>query len=602
MAVAQSGLQTVSTDPDGLDATLQSVQAKHLPIQAIMISADALASLEDGLHDRLRKISQQDHLPVLLFDITEQTNPAILRKWSQQHLSGCRNQTDKYGRDTTIRMSQDKRNGPLAGVDISSPMRPTCTLVRDGAGEADYIVTTGTSHQVPVLARVENVFFAPRLEAIDAPPAMLASSISEVFSSVAPFVVFLRDVSGEYAWHIDGHYANFTIDDPWLIQPYGNLDYLTLLAAMKEHRFHTTIAFVPWNYNRSKPDLVAVFRQNPRYYSVSLHGNNHTHREFGEYSENPLAKQTEDIKQAVARMEKFRSMTGLSYDRFMVFPHGVAPEATFAQLNKYGFLGTANSLNVPLDRGAQENPLDRLRPYTTKYGGLLSLFRYSAEAPISETDLAVSAYLGNPILVYAHQEAFQGGNAFITEVVDRINKLVPDAQWVSLGNLARHLYLQRKHSGGEGVDVRMLSHEAVITNNAGTAAKFYIELPADSSGTAGVRIDGNSIALGKNTPVEMEIPAGQSRMIAVERGGEAELADTVIDKGGPRAYILRWISDVRDLYLSRIGPGRAVIQWYYSYRADSIELFFEQRWKYILSVFVVIGALVLRFRKTQTAR
>src|SRR5207249_3828831 len=122
-------------------------------------------------------------------------------------------------------------------------------------------------------------------------------------------------------------------------QPYGHLDYPALLEEMKKHNFHTTIAFIPWNFDRSDPLMAALFRGHPERFSVSLHGNDHAHREFGDYTVNSLGDQVADIKQGVARMERFQALTGIPYDRFMVFPHGVAPEATFAALKEYGFLG-----------------------------------------------------------------------------------------------------------------------------------------------------------------------------------------------------------------------------------------------------------------------
>lgn len=595
------GLKPDMTYPDVLNLTMKHIRGKQPRIQAILASADVLSSLEDKLQNRLLLLSQDNHLPVLIFGINPRTNPEFLHRWSGQILSDCRSNPDMARSAAIIQISKNPSNGSLAGLEIPSLVKPVCALSQGGKNIAEAIATASdNSHENLVLARIGNIFFAPRLEFIKRSSGVVSSSITEVFSSVAPFVIFLRDVAGEYAWHLDGHYANFTIDDPWLIQPYGNLDYVTLLAAMKKHKFHTTIAFVPWNYDRSKPDIRDLFRENPKYYSICIHGNDHTHREFGDYSLSPLPKQTDDIKQAVARMEKFHSLTGVNYDRLMVFPHGVAPEATFEQLNRYGFLGTANSLNAPLDDQSQENPLDHLRPFTNKYQGLLSIFRYSAETPISDTDLAVQAYLGNPILVYAHQKAFRGGSKFIADVVDRINKTVPDVRWVSLGDMARHLYLQRKRDDGRGFDITMLSNEATITNSTATPSKYYIGLPVPPSDIVDVRIDGKSVSPQKRSGfplLQLEIRGGQSRTLVIKRIGEYELSDVIAGRSGERALVLRTISDLRDLYLSRVGIGRAVIQWYYNSRGDSVELFIEQKWKYFLGLLgVVICGLFIRFR------
>jgi hypothetical protein len=47
-------------------------------------------------------------------------------------------------------------------------------------------------------------------------------------------------------------------------------------------------------------------------------------------------------------MEKFRAMTGISYDKVMIFPHGIAPADTLGLLKKYNFLAAVNASNVPL--------------------------------------------------------------------------------------------------------------------------------------------------------------------------------------------------------------------------------------------------------------
>ena len=65
-------------------------------------------------------------------------------------------------------------------------------------------------------------------------------------------MIFAKYGAGDRGWHALHHDANLTIDDPWLREPYGHLDYKDLLTEMERHNFHTTIAFIPWNYDRSE--------------------------------------------------------------------------------------------------------------------------------------------------------------------------------------------------------------------------------------------------------------------------------------------------------------------------------------------------------------
>ena len=103
-------------------------------------------------------------------------------------------------------------------------------------------------------------------------------------------------------------------------KPYGHLIYEDLLKEMERHDFHTTIAFIPWNYDRSEAETVALFRSHPERFSICVHGDNHDHKEFDDFESKPLSLQITAIKQSLARMEKFQSLTGIPYDNVFVFP------------------------------------------------------------------------------------------------------------------------------------------------------------------------------------------------------------------------------------------------------------------------------------------
>jgi len=93
-----------------------------------------------------------------------------------------------------------------------------------------------------------------------------------------------------------------------LIEPYGHLSYKKLLDAMRESNFHTTIAFIPWNFDRSRREVVDLLRDSQTRISFCIHGNNHDHEEFADSK--PLDTQEANIRQAIARMEMFKELTG----------------------------------------------------------------------------------------------------------------------------------------------------------------------------------------------------------------------------------------------------------------------------------------------------
>ncbi len=117
---------------------------------------------------------------------------------------------------------------------------------------------------------------------------------------------------------------------------------------MEKHNFHTTIAFIPWNYDRSEARVVKLFRNHPDRFSISIHGDNHDHGEF----ENPKSEghHAAALKQALARMEQFQRLTKIPYDPVFVFPHVIGPEEVLEKLKTYNYLATVNSTNVPADR------------------------------------------------------------------------------------------------------------------------------------------------------------------------------------------------------------------------------------------------------------
>src|SRR5207237_7515964 len=113
-----------------------------------------------------------------------------------------------------------------------------------------------------------------------------------------------------------------------------------LLSLMKRHNFTTNIAFIPWNWRRSTPEIVRLFRENADNYSLSVHGYDHTRAEFGSSDQRRLYWKAQ---QALERMNRHESMTGIRHDRVMVFPHGIFSEAAMSALKHSGLIAAVNS-------------------------------------------------------------------------------------------------------------------------------------------------------------------------------------------------------------------------------------------------------------------
>jgi hypothetical protein len=336
---------------------------------------------------------------------------------------------------------------------------------------------------------------------------------------------------------------------------------------MEQHRFHTTIAFIPWNYDRSQPSVVALFRQHPDKLSICVHGNNHNHQEFGPFDERPLTGQVSDMKQGLARLEAFSKLTDLPYDRVMVFPHKISPEATLASLKRYNYWATANADNVPSDSTPPSDPRFELRVSTLAFGDFPSLRRYSTEYPIPDSQLAIDAFLGNPMLFYAHEAFFARGIGAFDAVADKVNQLQPDTKWGSLGDVVRHLYLEKLRDDGN-YDVQLQSGEIQLTNAHEHSAVYFLEKDEDGTVPFTVSVDGHSepfeFAQGK-LRLSISIPAGTSRQISIKYQNDLVISAVDISKGSLRISAIRYLSDFRDNIVSQTAIGRWFIRSYLLY-------------------------------------
>jgi len=439
------------------------------------------------------------------------------------------------------------------------------TTRRDNGAQPLIVATDGTARK-PVFVRTvagdQEVFFAssPDVVNIAFPP----DDFPHAFAILAPSLVFLHHAAGDRIWHFPGHYANFTIDDLWLREPYGYVNYRDLLQQMEQHNFHTTIAFIPWNFDRSDPAVVALFRAHPDFYSICVHGDNHDHQEFGSFRIRPLHGQIYDMKQALARMAKFGQLTGLPWDPVMVFPHKISPVETLAFLKRYNYWSTVNGEFVPLDTQPPATPTFGMRPATLDFADFPVLRRYSAEHPIPDDYLKIDAFLGNPMLFYSHEAYFAHGIDAFDTLADTVNRFQPDTEWRNLGYITRHLYLEKRRDDTT-VDVRLLSAVAEFTNRSKRDIVFFVDKEENNTIPYTVTVDGQPVPFAyANGHLQAHFTAagGTSHQFAIEYRNDLNLAQIDISKRSLRIAALRYLSDFRDNFVSRSAPGRWFIRSY----------------------------------------
>lgn len=401
--------------------------------------------------------------------------------------------------------------------------------------------------------------------------------LQKCFLESAPLFMFVRFVFGDECWHGISDYANLTIDDPRLIEKYGRLDFEALIKEMERSGFHTTIGFIPWNYDRNSKHVIELISKNKEKISIAVHGNNHDHREFNYYDKDMIQKkdketyrqQERNIRQAVARMEEFKRLTELSYDKIFIFPHDISSEPTLGILKKYDFVATVNSSNIPWKSEKKEDPIGRFRVVTRKYEDFPSFKRRPASNKLIDdymSSILIDLFLDNPILLSTHSKFFNEGIDAFNETAAFINRIQTKIRWVSLGEIADHAYLLKKKTEKNYEVISFVDSFALI-NDQRTTMSYDIKVPiSDKSKIKDVKIDGKKIdytASDGGILFNIIIDPGNKKRINVEYSDRIENNDIKISKEGIRIFLLRWLSEFRDMHLEKWKVGSNLVKRYY---------------------------------------
>lgn len=563
----------------GPDKSAAALAAIRLPETiAVVVEAGALTALDEHrLESSLERFSGH-HVPVLVAGITPQTPVGVLKEWSNGTVHGVSDLAP--GSDAAYMVGQGGEiTGELSGIELPLPGQSE-TFFATGSGRGDTLLgfhrgaKFAPSFMKVILHRQEIFLLCANGGSISSSTAPRSPALVEAFAEIAPYMIFLKHAAGDRGWSFPHHYANLTIDDPWLREPYGHLDYAGLLREMTRHSFHTTIAFIPWNYDRSEPAVVSLFRDHPDRFSISVHGDNHDHKEFEDFRSKPLDVQLADLRQGTARMEEFQKLTGLPFDRVFVFPHSIGEETILEHLKLQNYLATINSTMVPMGARQPSDPLFYLRPVSTSFGNFPSLLRYPADMPNPGPVIAISAFLNDPILFYTHQQFFARGIDAFDAVADKTNSVEPATQWQSAGTIASHLYLFRANEHA-GYDVFSYSRYAEFENASGRTLVYNVtKREPDPNLIESVSANGRPCAFQIEDGLlhcTVIVAPGRTGSFAVAYKNAGIIRPTDIRHSSIRISLLRWASDFRDIQLSRFHLGDAVSEYYYRHALTSMQ-------------------------------
>jgi hypothetical protein len=376
--------------------------------------------------------------------------------------------------------------------------------------------------------------------------------IRDHFFSAVPAVSYVKWACPRSSWRAPEASACLVIDDPLLKARYGFVRFRELLALMKQHRFSTSIAFIPWNWRRSHRKVVQLFKENLEKFSLCIHGCDHTAGEFGTSDRSQLRSISSE---AIQRMSRHEKRTGLAHDRVMVFPQGVFSEEAIHELKRSGF-------NAVVNTEVHSNPL---REHKIKisdvwdvavmvYGDFpIYTRRYPAQGV---ENLAFDVLLGKPCLVVIHHDFCSDGCARLVGFIDRLNSLKVPLTWRRLSEVVRRSYRQRELSP-DSVEIQMYGNELLIENPSERAKTYSIrrcEHDADSieSIDAGSRhVSWHSA--GEFIEFEVHLARGESALLALRlkaAEGTAHRSQNVTS--AMKTMLRRYLSEARDNYLAPV--------------------------------------------------
>jgi hypothetical protein len=257
-----------------------------------------------------------------------------------------------------------------------------------------------------------------------------------------PFIHFARRVSGYEEQQPTPLRACFLIDDPNLRLPtYGHLRFREVADHSRVHGYHVSIAMIPLDaalYGRS---TVRLFRSDADRLSLSIHGNNHTRREFAAGGD--LAQRR--VAQALRRIARFERRTGLAVDRVAIPPHGGISRETLDAAALVGFHGIAASPWAVVEAFPGVRNALGLGPASTGPRGIPILVRRHLMR--EEGWFSLHAFLDQPVIAYAHHDDLAGG---LTETLGaaalRLERIGP-VRWCGLREMVESSFITRVRDG-----------------------------------------------------------------------------------------------------------------------------------------------------------
>ena len=369
------------------------------------------------------------------------------------------------------------------------------------------------------------------------------------FLKAVPVVLYIKWAFAETCWTAPETNACLVIDDPVLKSRHGFVNFQELLSLMKQHNFSTNIAFIPWNWRRTTPEVTRLFRENPESYSLSVHGCDHTRAEFASSDRHRLYWKAQ---QALKRMNHHRDITGIPHDRVMVFPQGIFSESATAALKRTELIGAVNNDILSADPHPRAVIFSELWDIAVMTYSSFPIFtrRYPWEGV---ENFAFDALLGKPAIIVIHHDYCSDHCSRLINFIKRLNALKIPPTWQSLGEVLRRSYRYRELSSRE-VEVEMYAAELRLENRFEQSKRFLIRRrECEPSAIREISDESGPVSWSSANGYinfEIELKAGETKIVSLRFHtfpGNGYSGDNLPYRF--KAMVRRYLCEIRDNYV-----------------------------------------------------
>ena len=338
--------------------------------------------------------------------------------------------------------------GLLSGQEFHRKPGPALGLALGVASKANVLMQLAQSAAfVQIALGNAQVFIWSTLAIFDVQRKLAAEKeFEEAIDQYVPAIAFLRYAFQDQCWHNPDPGAGIIIDDPLLVYEYGFLNFRRLLGSARQHKYHVTLAFIPWNSRRSRTRPVEFFREHADCFSICAHGCDHTNNEFKSNDYDGLLRKNFVARQ---RMEQHHQRTGLACEPLMVCPQEqYSLEGMRAFADSRQFLALVNTGCMPRDLTTpQICGADLLLAAPDSFFGFPVFKRHYWGGDMAV--FAMSLFLGKPAILAGHHEFFRAGPGGAEAFASGLAKLRPNLKWTSLVDTVVRTHLRRRVSDGQ---------------------------------------------------------------------------------------------------------------------------------------------------------